>query len=145
MTEIEQQLALVDVALRSALLKRGEARDRVVQLAAERDYLRLRAGLPPVTVPEEEVDFDERFKALGEKVYFMGAVFDSHQHRYIVVRRVIHSPFWRAMHNLFAHPFLVLLPPLGRWLHEYTRFRMYEGPQTLSPQEEGEDITYTQD
>ena len=29
-----------------------------------------------------------------------------------------HIQWW--IHNLVAHPLLVLCPPLGRWLHERT-------------------------
>ncbi len=34
------------------------------------------------------------------------------------------SWFWYALHNLVAHPLLVLCPPLGEWLHEATATRM---------------------
>jgi hypothetical protein len=43
------------------------------------------------------------------------------------IERVIHSPFWRAMHNLIAHPMLAIYRPLGERLHDYTATRMYAG------------------
>jgi hypothetical protein len=41
------------------------------------------------------------------------------------VQRRIYSPFWRAMHNLVAHPWLVICRPIGEFLHEFTAERMY--------------------
>jgi len=35
----------------------------------------------------------------------------------------IRNPWW-CVHNLVAHPMLVLYPRLGEWLHEYTAKRM---------------------
>ena len=43
------------------------------------------------------------------------------------IERTIHSPFWRAMHNLIAHPMLAIYRPLGERLHEWTATRMYAG------------------
>lgn len=31
-----------------------------------------------------------------------------------------HPPVRRVVHNLLAHPLLVLCPPLGEWLHDRT-------------------------
>ncbi len=80
----------------------------------------------------EEIDFDEEYHIPGYVVSFMGAVFDRKAQRYIRVKRIIHSPFWRAMHNLFAHPLKVLIPRLGDWLHDYTAAKMYNGPQDMT-------------
>ncbi len=35
---------------------------------------------------------------------------------------------WWALHNLVAHPLLVLCPPLGAWLHDETARRMIARP-----------------
>ena len=32
--------------------------------------------------------------------------------------------FWYSVHNLIAHPLLVLWPPLGNRLHDWTADRM---------------------
>lgn len=31
---------------------------------------------------------------------------------------------WWVVHNLVAHPMLVLCPRIGEWLHDYTAERM---------------------
>ena len=41
------------------------------------------------------------------------------------VRRRIYSRFWRAMHNLIAHPWLVICRPIGEFFHEFTAEQMY--------------------
>ncbi len=40
--------------------------------------------------------------------------------------RPVYSRFWRAVHNLVAHPLLVLYRPLGLKVHEYTSTKMYK-------------------
>ncbi len=42
------------------------------------------------------------------------------------IERKIHNPFWRAIHNVVAHPLLFFHRPTGEWLHDYTARRMYE-------------------
>ncbi len=42
------------------------------------------------------------------------------------VTRRIYSPFWRAVHNMVAHPLLTIYRPLGEYLHELTAVRMYK-------------------
>jgi hypothetical protein len=42
------------------------------------------------------------------------------------IERKIYSPFWRAAHNLIAHPLLAIYRPWGDKLHEYTADKMYE-------------------
>jgi len=37
------------------------------------------------------------------------------------------SRIWFAIHNLVAHPLLVLHPPSGEWLHVFTARRMAQG------------------
>ena len=49
------------------------------------------------------------------------------------VERRIYSPFWRAMHNLIAHPMLAIYRPLGEYLHEFTARKMYEPRGDLPP------------
>jgi len=41
------------------------------------------------------------------------------------IERRIYSPFWRAIHNLFAHPMLAIYRPWGERLHEWTAEKMY--------------------
>lgn len=49
------------------------------------------------------------------------------------IERRIYSPFWRAMHNLIAHPMLAVYRPWGEWLHEWTADRMYRPTDGRSP------------
>ena len=49
------------------------------------------------------------------------------------VERRIYSPFWRAMHNIIAHPMLAVYRPWGEALHEFTARKMYEPQGGLSP------------
>ena len=49
------------------------------------------------------------------------------------VERRIYSPFWRAMHNIIAHPMLAIYRPLGEALHEFTARKMYEPRGGLPP------------
>ena len=49
------------------------------------------------------------------------------------IERRIYSPFWRAMHNLIAHPMLAIYRPWGDRLHEWTAKHMYKPRGTLSP------------
>ena len=44
---------------------------------------------------------------------------------WVRIERKIHSPFWRGVHNLVAHPLLTLYRPWGEKLHDYTAERMY--------------------
>jgi hypothetical protein len=49
------------------------------------------------------------------------------------IERKIYSPFWRAIHNVVAHPLLFLYRPLGDRLHEYTATKMYEPKPGVTP------------
>ena len=49
------------------------------------------------------------------------------------IERRIYSPFWRVIHNLVAHPMLVVHRPTGERLHNYTADKMYEPRDGLSP------------
>lgn len=40
--------------------------------------------------------------------------------------RPVYSRFWRAVHNVVAHPLLALYRPLGLRIHEYTANKMYK-------------------
>jgi hypothetical protein len=82
-------------------------------------------------------------KTYLKKMNIMGWVYDQEERKYIRVKRVIHSKFWLAVHNLVAHPMLAIYRPLGEWLHEYTAKKMYEGPQRL--REEDTEITAIMD
>jgi hypothetical protein len=53
-------------------------------------------------------------------------LFPNQEGEWVRIERKIHSPFWRAIHNLVAHPLLTLYRPLGEKLHDYTAERMYE-------------------
>lgn len=80
---------------------------------------------------EDRIDFDETYET-DEQANFMGWVYNVRDKKYVRVRRKIYSKFWRAIHNLIAHPMLVVYRPLGEWLHEWTATKMYAGgPQSL--------------
>jgi len=58
--------------------------------------------------------------------------YDKQERRYIRDERTIHSPFWRAIHNLVAHPMLTIYRPLGVKLHDWTAEHMYKDKQSLT-------------
>jgi hypothetical protein len=49
------------------------------------------------------------------------------------IERKIYSKWWRAAHNLIAHPFLTIYRPWGEWLHAYTANKMYEPRVDVNP------------
>ncbi len=82
----------------------------------------------PILIDYNDIDFEEKYLT-GEKLHGMGMVFDVKETRYIRVRRIIHSPFWNKIHNLFAHPMIAIYRPWGERLHNWTAEKMYAGPQ----------------
>lgn len=44
------------------------------------------------------------------------------------IKRPVYSRFWRAIHNLVAHPMLAIHRPTGQKLHDWTAEKMYEKP-----------------
>jgi hypothetical protein len=49
------------------------------------------------------------------------------------VERRIYSRFWRAIHNLIAHPMLAIYRPWGEKLHKWTEDKMYTPKGNLPP------------
>lgn len=49
------------------------------------------------------------------------------------IERRIYSRWWRAAHNLLAHPLLTIHRPLGEKLHDYTAQKMYEPRPDVDP------------
>lgn len=45
------------------------------------------------------------------------------------IKRPVYSKFWRAVHNMVAHPMLVIHRPTGQKLHDWTAEKMYESPE----------------
>jgi len=48
------------------------------------------------------------------------------------IERKIYSPFWRFIHNFFAHPLMAIYRPLGERFHEWTAEKMYKVRETKS-------------
>lgn len=68
----------------------------------------------------------EKELARQEKVFNEARARASKDNEWRRIERPVFSRFWRAIHNLVAHPLLALYRPLGLILHEYTANRMYK-------------------
>ena len=44
------------------------------------------------------------------------------------IPRPVYSKFWRAVHNLIAHPMLAIHRPTGQKFHDWTAENMYLRP-----------------
>jgi hypothetical protein len=79
-------------------------------------------------LPSDPADPDkEKDKMRQRSVSGLPGVDEDEHGQWQRVERTIRSPFWRAMHNLIAHPMLSIYRPLGERLHDWTATRMYAG------------------
>lgn len=52
--------------------------------------------------------------------------YNKKENNWIRIERKIYSPFWRFVHNFFAHPLMAIYRPLGERMHEWTAEKMYK-------------------
>ena len=58
---------------------------------------------------------------------------ESEEEQWKRIERRIYSRWWRAAHNLLAHPLLTVYRPWGEKLHDYTAEKMYEPRPGIEP------------
>ena len=104
-------------------------------------------GLPPIQIevrkhlyPEhrqvyaDQINLETRKRFLLLKERFDGIidvpVTETKYHRIV---RPVYSKFWRAIHNLIAHPMLAIYRPWGQKLHDWTAEKMYTPIEGRTP------------